>query len=564
MDKPGETWCMRAMRICAVSPYIAPALAELGHEVLRLWPEEPLFDLEAELAERGFKPDLILQQESLGQRVALRGLSRFGCPKVFWSMDTHLNLFWQRHYLRLFDGVLTPHLSMLERQPLQPGQGAGRGAGRKLGRLAMAAPERPWRPFGGRARGMGFVGRVTEHRPVRKWLTEFLAARYGAELADGIPFEAMLDFYQDTRIAPNESLLGEVNYRLMEAAGCGCLVLTPKVGPDQDELFTPGREVETYAHALELRALLDHYLARPEEAERLGRAAWERIRREHLMRHRAEALLAFAADLPTAGATGIEAETASWLSLAHMARAGLMTIDPRLLERRLAALPQEPEVLAARLALAVEQGWTKEALALCRAALAGECAGELDAALAGSMAGIRLDDWSLARGFWLRHAQARGNGRERAPLPENPARLCLAWAGELAQADRAGSGGFAFDPALHLPQAAVECLYLAQRLAPDDLDISRRLAGMTATLRGHGFTRMGHLAHLALHNPRDWRTGLALGMAGLKACRLEVGLADLAQALKSAREQGKEAAFFGALESQDPKGYALAALLGRG
>jgi hypothetical protein len=547
---------MPDMRICVVSPLLGPALAAQGHEVVALWPAEPLFDLEAELAGRGFVPELILQQESLGQRVLLRGLTRFACPKVFWSLDTHLNLFWQCCYFRLFDGVLTPHGSLLQK--------AAPDLEQAVGRMAMFAPERPWRPFAKRPRGVGFVGRLTEHRPARRWLTEFLAERYGGELAQNLSFPQMLDFYQDTRLAPNESLLGEVNFRLMETAGCGCLVFSQDVGPDQDTLFTRGAEVETYANVLELRALLDHYHSRPEEAERLGRAAWERVGREHLLRHRAAHVVDFAQGLAPAAARGAMAEAAYWLSLARLARAGMLAADAQALDNALAQLPALPEVLAERLTLAVESGRAADALALARQVLAEDAhPGDLDVGLAGSMTGVLLEDWGLARSFWLRRQEAGRKAGGRAPLPADPARLCLAWAGELAQAERAGSAGFPFDPAAHLPKAAVECLYLAQRLAPDDLDITRRLAAMTSTLRGHDYARLGHLSTLALHNPGDWRTGLQLGMAGLKNCRLEAGLADLAQALEHARAQGKEAAFFGALAALDPAGHVLAALLGR-
>ena len=56
-----------------------------------------------------FRPDVIIQMEYLGRRVFLSGMSELDCPKIFWAVDSHLNLFWQRWYGRLFDVVLTPH-----------------------------------------------------------------------------------------------------------------------------------------------------------------------------------------------------------------------------------------------------------------------------------------------------------------------------------------------------------------------------------------------------------------------------------------------------------------------
>jgi len=543
------------MKICAISIRVGPTLQSMGHEVVNLWPRETLFDLEAALAERSFAPDLIFQEESLGPRIILGGLNRFSCPKIFWSLDTHLNWHWQQFYCRLFDGVLTPHMNILQKQPHPPGQ--------VLGRMAMFGADRPWRPFAERGRDLGFVGRVTESRPVRRWLVQFLTERYGAEIAQDLTFPEMLDFYCATRLAPNEALLSEVNFRLVEAASCGCLVFSQDVGPDQDVLFARGREIETYVHVLELEALLDHYLARPDEAERLGRAAWERVQREHLVAHRCASMLDFAARLVPAAARGAEAEAAYWLSLTHLQRAGMFAATAEGLGKALAQLPQTADVLAARLALLAESGAKDAALALAYQILGeGAHADQLDVNLAGSMAGIFLEDWNAARQFWRRHEAA--SSRNPAPPPDGPSRLCLLWAKALTTAERFGSAGFPFDPAARLPRAAVECLYLAQRLDPDDIEITRRLAAQTASLRGHDFTRLGHLSTLALHRPTDWRTGLQLGMAGLKTYRREAGLEEIVGALAQAQAQGKTEGFFSTLSALDPKGGVLAALRGRG
>lgn len=526
----------------------------MGHEVVNFWPRETLFDLAAALAERAFVPDLIFQEESLGPRVILGGLQRFSCPKIFWSLDTHLNLFWQRFYFRLFDGVLTPHVSIL--------QNALRAPHPALGRMAMFGPERPWRPFAERGRDVGFVGRLTEQRLLRKWLVQFLVERYSAEAAQDLTFQGMLDFYGDTRLAPNEALLSEVNFRLVEAAGCGCLVLSQDVGPDQDVLFARGREIETYAHVLELQALLDHYRARPDEAERLGRAAWERVRREHLVGHRCQSVLDFAAGLSPAALRGAEAEAAYWLSLTHLRRAGMFSATAEGLGRALAQLPPTPEVLTALMTLAVENGSRDEALIfLCRILAEGVHPEQLDVNLAGSMGGVLLEDWNVARQFWFRHASAH---KKDAAQPESPARLCQLWAKELATAGRLGSAGFQYDSAAHLPRAAVECLYQAQRLDPGDLEIPRRLVALTSNMRGYDFTRLGHLSHLSLHSPKDWRTGLRLGMAGLTAYRLEAGLEEILLARRNAVDQGKEDSFRSTLSALDSRGFVLAALRKRG
>jgi hypothetical protein len=531
--------------------HIGAALKDMGHEVLCLWPQQPLFDLKAALDEQAFTPELIFQEEGLGARVLLQGLQHYACPKVFWSLDTHLNLFWQSHYYRLFDGVLTPHESILQKHLRPPHP--------PFARMAMFGQDRPWRPFSKRRHEVAFVGRITEHRPVRRWLAEFLEENSQATIAQELPFPKMLDLYCDSRLAPNESLLGEVNFRLLEAASCGCLVLSQEVGPDQDALFANGQEIESYAHVLELKELLDHYSARPDLAERLGRAAWERVQREHLARHRAQCLLDFAAGLAPPHAKGQDAETACTLARAHLQRAGMHAVPWQELAQALGKLPPSPEALSARMTLLTENGQKDAALGLLYRILSeGLHLRDLDVNLTGSLTGLFLDDWSLSKQFWYRHTTK--SGANRAVALKNPANLCLLWAKELVSAERLGSQGFPYDPTAHLPKAAVECLYLARRLDPEDLEITRRLAALTSTLRGSDYIRLGHLSHLALYAPEDWRTGLQLAMTNLRAFRLRVGLEEALLARDSARRQGKEESFLRTLSALDPKGYVLAAL----
>jgi len=540
------------MKICSISRHVGAALKDMGHEVLCFWPQQPVFDLKAALDEQSFTPELIFQEESLGTRVLLQGLQHYACPKVFWSLDTHLNLHWQSHYFRLFDGVLTPHESILQKNLRPPHP--------PFARMAMFGQNRPWKPFSERRHDVAFVGRITEHRPARRWLAEFLEENFRAAIAQELAFPKMLDLYCDSRLAPNESLLGEVNFRLLEAASCGCLVLSQEVGPDQDALFAHGREIETYAHVLELKALLEHYAARPDLAERLGRAAWERVQREHLARHRAQSVLDFAAGLAPSHARG-HAETAYTLARAHLQRAGMVAAPWQELAQALGALPPSPEALSARMTLLTENGQKDAALGLLYRVLSeGLFPADLDVNLTGSLAGLFLDDWSLSKQFWYRHTTK--SGANRAVALKSPANLCLLWAKELVSAERLGSQGFPYDPSAHLPKCAVECLYLARRLDPEDLETTRRLAALCSTLRGSDYIRLGHLSHLALHAPEDWRTGLQLAMTNLRAFRMRVGLEEALLARDSARRQGKEGSFLRTLAALDPKGCVLAALRG--
>jgi spore maturation protein CgeB len=95
---------------------------------------------------------------------------------------------------------------------------------------------------------------------------------------------------------PMNDIVG-VNTRAFELAAAGsCQVADSK--EDLATLFKPGEEVLVYRDLGELRRLLDHYVARPDEARAIGDNARRRALAEHTLRHRVEEMLAVLAQTP--------------------------------------------------------------------------------------------------------------------------------------------------------------------------------------------------------------------------------------------------------------------------
>jgi spore maturation protein CgeB len=89
---------------------------------------------------------------------------------------------------------------------------------------------------------------------------------------------------------PMNDIVG-VNTRAFELAAAGaCQIADFK--EDLTALFKPGEEVLLYRDLGELRGLLDHYLARPDEARAIGDSARRRALAEHTLRHRVDEMLA--------------------------------------------------------------------------------------------------------------------------------------------------------------------------------------------------------------------------------------------------------------------------------
>jgi hypothetical protein len=528
---------------------LVQAFVDLGWDVAAdLRPEGCDLDIARALADAA--PDLLLQVESLDARLLLRGLEELPCPTLFWALDPHLNGFWQAAYGRLFDLTLSTQARWHEDLTA---------LGARAAHLPWFGLARPWRPWEARSHEICFVGRVTAQRPARGWLLDFLTRQYGErglKLASDVNFGQMLELYGDSRLAPNESIMGELNFRLFEASSTGCLVLGQDLGPEQEALFEPGRDMEVFSHVAGLKSLLDFLLKNPRVAQAKARAVWERVQRDHLPGHRARAILDLAEDLPRNRAQGPEAGLFLGLARFRLWEAGRLPGDAGALDGLLESLPG-PLARAAQARFLVQSPGLGSRARAALAALwsAGPKARNLDADLAGSLGALRLEEWELARGFWLARLKARQQpSKALLEPPADPRALLRLWARLLREEDRGLRPGFPFDPKAHVPACAAECLLWALDLAPGDTELLREMDGLLASRPGLEQMRVGFLSELTLRQRQDWRLGLALGLADLKCFRLEAGLEELSVALAQARAQGREQAFFRSLASRDPDG----------
>lgn len=301
----------RSMRIVSVNCSLDEALRRCGHEVFSVSLQGGLHALRAVQGLEAFTPDVIVQQEHLGYAVLLSDVPSFSCVKAFWSVDTHINMYWHRYYGRLFDVFFTPHKAFCAEAPphwQHP----------NTCRLPAAGFVYPWKGHAERSQSLSFVGRMTARRPSRKAFVEFLQQRYCLQVQEDISYAQMLQIYADTCVLPNETIAFETNFRLLEGASCGCCVLSPAIGEDQNVLLEPGREVLVYADALECMDLADFCLRKPRIAENIGQMAQQRILADHLPQHRAAQLVQAVQDAPSVALKGQQAQEYLWCSLAEL------------------------------------------------------------------------------------------------------------------------------------------------------------------------------------------------------------------------------------------------------
>ena len=537
--------------ICLIdAPYlIATELENSGYSVLRIQASpKPFFDVPTALEEQDFKPDLVFQNENLVARSILTGLDTLDCPLLLWCIDPHLNAHWHSSYARLFDLVLSTQKAWI---PAIRQQGAP-----DIRWLPWFGRDIPWNDWNKRTHGLAFVGRITPQRPARKWMVDFLkkkAAAYNPAIRQDLGFADMMKLYGNSKIIPNESIFGEINFRLFEAASCGCMVLSQDLGQEQEELFEPGREFDTYAHAVELDRKLSTYLENDRLTRVMGQAARKRIQEEHLPIHRARRIIEYATDATRNRATGTDAAKWSALTAYSMWESGILKTPPDDLLRRLGALPQDAEIATATLRIQALAG-SRQIMADNLNVLLGSdlFADSPELNLAGSMAALRLGHFNKAKAFWYRNQKAL-KARDASP-PQVAKDLLTLWAKDLNRRKRLVRAGFPFEPARHLPAAAADCLMVILDTEPDDIPTLRLLDTILHPVSGLEQARVGFLSILTLRERKDWRLALEIALANLKSYRLESGLDELCIARGAALAQGQKTAFDRILKARDPSG----------
>jgi len=550
---------MRDIRnICLIDtpPVLDAAFKSQGYSVVHLnGAPEDFFHLPEALSKLDCTPDLVLQYECLHKRSIALGLDEVDCPTLFWAVDPHLNAYWQSAYARLFDMTCSTQRGWIPRIK-------ERGAA-DVRWLPTFGRESSWVDMNARSHDLAFVGRMTVQRPARQWMVDFLQEKgAGLNLAieQNLPFDKMMELYRYSRIIPNESILGEVNFRLFEAASCGCLVLSQNLGEEQEALFEPGREFDTYADVVEFGEKLEMYLKNERLVQAMGRAAYERVQAEHLPVHRAHRIVEFALDAARNRALG--EENAKWtaLTICAMWEAGQITMPTKDVLSRLAVLSPDDTVAAATLRVQAIARMTPLVEDNLATLLGGELyADSLELNLVGSMTALRVGNWDGAKAFWYRHLQS--TDAKNPGVPDTPIQLLTLWAKELKKRDRIMRAGFSFDPAVHIPVTATECLVTILADEPEHLPTLRLLDTVLRPVIGLEQTRVGFLSILTLHERNDWRLAFEIALANLKSYRFESGLEEMHLAREIARAQAQEQSFARALAARDTPGL-IAAKLG--
>lgn len=227
----------------------------------------------------GFSPELIMVHDN-SSPLLVSGLERAPMPTVFYSVDTHhhasyhkllagafdLNFIAQRDYGVAYSEIGEPW----EWLPLW------------ASRFVESSDEKRM--------GAVFVGTLDKRlNPDRVSFFENLQRKREITIERG----EYWNIFPHAEIVINQTVKGDLNFRVFEAMMCGACLLTERGGNGLEDLFTPDQHLAVYSRndvdeaAAKINELLSD-IARTREIAQAGR---ERVIAGHLASHRADLVM---------------------------------------------------------------------------------------------------------------------------------------------------------------------------------------------------------------------------------------------------------------------------------
>ncbi len=180
----------------------------------------------------GFKPDRIVWLDNSAP-VTIMGLEDCDIPIIFYSVDTHHHYDLHSHLSECFDHVLIAQKDFSEH-------------------FEKSQTPRSWMPLWApeyveksseKRYGATFVGTMNRRlNPARVDFFEALGAIIPIHVTQG----AYSTIFPHAEIIVNQTVKGDLNFRVFETMMCGALLLTERTGNGLFDIFEDGKHLVTY------------------------------------------------------------------------------------------------------------------------------------------------------------------------------------------------------------------------------------------------------------------------------------------------------------------------------
>lgn len=261
-----------------------------GHEVVTCGLSEhldvpfaaPVLSYEAALKQlpAGFEPDLVLVHDNSAP-VIIHGLERVACPTVFYAVDTHHHTELHCYLSHLFDYTLIAQKDYLP----------------DFAKRGCVPPE--WMPLWAsqyvepvlqKEYGAVFVGTLNPRlNPGRVKFFDALKQRIPLLCLTGEWWK----IFPRSQLVINQTVKGDLNFRVFEAMICGAALLTEQSGNGLNELFVPGRHLFTYEkdNVDQAAAIISDLMSDLPRCRAVAEAGRAEILRSHMIANRAARML---------------------------------------------------------------------------------------------------------------------------------------------------------------------------------------------------------------------------------------------------------------------------------
>ena len=265
------------------SPFFASSLDKFGWKTVAhnfedarayTWPD--IVELN-----NGTPPDVLVVADKSRPPFVL-GMENFPCLTVFYCVDSHIHA-WYPKYAQAFDVCLLSLRDDMDRFAnlrLPPERILNMPAFAKMDDVPREAEK---------IHDLMFVGKVDpDTMPGRFAFLYALKERFpDLQVRRG----NYRELYPTARLVLNYAEMGDLNFRVFEALGCGACLVTPMVGHGLTDFFTPGEDLFTYppGDMPALISLLEHLLNVPELCEAVAASGLRKVNAGHRALHRAKA-----------------------------------------------------------------------------------------------------------------------------------------------------------------------------------------------------------------------------------------------------------------------------------
>lgn len=232
-------------------------------------------------------PDVIVCFDN-SSPIYVFGLEDINIPTFFYAVDTHQHLELHTYLSNCFDHMtiaMKDYLSHIHENGCKDVDWLPLWASK----VVDASDEKKY--------GAVFVGTLNKDlNPGRVAFFEKLCKETDVLCKQG----AWWEIFPYSEIVINQTVKGDLNFRVFEAMGTGALLLTEKTPNGLFDIFEDKKHLVTYTKddVKEAKEIIEYYLSHTDEARQIARAGREEIFKHHLPRHRADWIKAKFNNLP--------------------------------------------------------------------------------------------------------------------------------------------------------------------------------------------------------------------------------------------------------------------------